>query len=342
MKNEAAEKLLKSLIEIESLSGDEQKVLGFVEELLTQEGFVIERIPVGKDVSSGQGTYCLLALVGQPLVILQAHLDTVTPYLPFAETDELILGRGACDTKGSAATMITAALAAKRQGQTNFGLLFTVEEETTFKGAIAAAQFFTEPLPYFIVGEPSSLQPVTCHFGIETITITAAGQAAHTSTPEKGINAIDELINEAYLKLKTLPLNKGTLGSVVQISGGVAPNIVPATAKLLFSMRIAPGDNTDYVGEIQKLVAPCKVDRGEFLPPVNSNLPPQLQFLGEGQTVRYCTELAFFQNGCILGPGDISYAHAKNEQISKQELAQAVDLYQKIIAAFQNTSGSNN
>ncbi len=327
MKKNKVEKLLKSLVEIESMSGEEAAVMAFIGNLLTKERFDIRRIPVTST------TFCLLATVGKPKVILQAHVDTVRPYVPFSEDNEFILGRGACDTKGSVATMITAGIETKRKGFKDFGLLFTVEEETSFRGAIEAAKIFNEPLPYFIVGEPSSLKPITSHFGIETFTITAQGKAAHTSMPEAGVNAID-LIFDACTKLKLLKLGTGTLSTVAQISGGIAANIIPAEAQLVFSMRIAPGDITDYFEEIKKLLPSFQVVRGEFLSPVKSSLPSRLQFLGKGQTVRYCTELAFFRNGCILGPGNIQFAHSKDERVPKIELAKAVNIYQEIIHAF--------
>lgn len=330
MTKNSPEQLLKSLIEIDSSSGKEETALLYIEALLQKSCFVTERIPVTET------TFCLLAMTGNPRVILQAHIDTVLPYIPFSEDDTRIFGRGSCDTKGSVAAMIAAATSAEERGLTNFGLLFTVEEETSFAGAKAAAQFFGQEKPFFVVGEPSSLTPITSHFGIETFTITAVGKAAHTSMPENGVNAIELLLTAAE-KLSQLKLGTGTLATIAQITGGIAPNIVPASAQLVFSMRIAPDDNTNYEREISKLVVPCQVTRGEFLPPVQGSVPKNLSFLGEGQTVRYCTELAFLQNGCILGPGDITFAHAADEQVSKAELAQATQLYERIIEAFQVT-----
>lgn len=331
MKNIKAENLLKSLIEIESMSGEETKVLSFLESLLKKEGFKLKRIPVKKD------TFCLFATVGNPKIVLQAHVDTVQPFISYRENDTTIFGRGACDTKASVATMMVAGIKAKQDGLQNFGLLFTPEEETTFQGAIEATKFFKNTQLYFIVGEPSSLKPITSHFGIETFTITAKGKSSHTSMPESGINAIDKLF-VAYKKMKKLKLGTGTISTIAQVSGGIAANIIPAKAQLILSMRIAPGDKTNYLQKIQTLIKPCVVKRGEFLKPVKSSLPKQLQFLGEGQTVRYCTELAFFRTGCIIGPGDIRFAHSENEQVKKSELARAVELYRKIIIIFAKSN----
>lgn len=167
MNNSQVETLLKSLMDIDSTSGNETMVLSYIEEMLKQEEFIIKRIPVT------DRTYCILATIGTPKMLLQAHTDTVAPYIPFSENNDTIFGRGACDTKGCIASMLTAAIEAKQQGLTDFGLLFTVEEETTFHGATEAGKVFNDPRPYVIVGEPTSLQPVTNHYGVETYTITA-------------------------------------------------------------------------------------------------------------------------------------------------------------------------
>lgn len=328
MINTDTELLLKKLIEVESMSGNELPILTLIQNLLEEEGFKINRIPVS------QSTFCIMARIGEPKVVLQAHVDTVQPFIPLSEDEKNIYGRGSCDTKGSIAAMITAAVNAKRNNSSNFGLLFTVEEETCFRGAIKAAKLFKDIPPYFIVGEPSSLKPITCHFGIATYVITVQGKAAHTSMPETGINAIDLLL-EAYPSLKSLKLGPGTLCTMAQISGGIAPNIVPAQVQLILSLRIAPGDPTDYLKEIKRLVPLFDVKEDGYLPPVKSSLPKKLSFLGEGETVRYCTELAFFRHGCILGPGDIRFAHSTDEYVSKSELAEAVVKYRQIINAFQ-------
>lgn len=331
MPNLNIETLLKSLMEINSSSGQETELLLFLENLLKQENFKTTRIPVREK------TFCLLATVGQAKLILQAHCDTVQPYLPFSENEKTIYGRGACDTKASIAAMTLAAIKAKKNQLNNFGLLFTVEEETNFKGAMAAAKFFkknfTKTQPYFVVGEPSSLQPIIGNFGISLFNISSQGKSAHTSSPEKGLNAID-LLFQTYQKLQQLELKNGTLASITNIKGGIADNIVPDQAQFTLSMRISPDDQSNYLQDIKKLVSPCKVKEQILIKPVKSYLAANLKFLGQSKTVKYGTELAFFQKGCILGPGDISLAHSANEQISKQELAKAVEVYLEILERF--------
>ena len=49
-----------------------------------------------------------LATSGAAEVLLSTHMDTVPPHLPHREDDAAFWGRGACDAKGCAASMIAA------------------------------------------------------------------------------------------------------------------------------------------------------------------------------------------------------------------------------------------
>jgi acetylornithine deacetylase/succinyl-diaminopimelate desuccinylase-like protein len=90
--------------------------------------------------------------------------------------------------------MIMAAQKAQEQKLTNFALIFTVGEETNFRGAKKLVEDYSQNLPFMVVGEPTNLELVNGHFGIGTITIKAKGKAAHTSIPRQGVNAIEKLL----------------------------------------------------------------------------------------------------------------------------------------------------
>ncbi|MDP2873912.1 MAG: M20/M25/M40 family metallo-hydrolase [bacterium] len=321
------EKLLKDLILIESQSNHEKDICNFIYNLLTKSGFKTIKNPVDAN------GFNIIAALGEPKVYLAGHLDTVSPFLDYRETKTHIFGRGACDTKGSVASMITAATNCKTKKLTNFGLIFTVGEEKDFRGArkIVASKM---PLPFVVVGEPTALKVVNGHFGILVIKLSAQGKAAHSSQPQKGINAITILL-EAVNSVNSLEIHPESLTSLVQISGGTADNVIPAEASAVFSFRISPADNTDYFQKIKALVSKkVTVDKTIDIKSVYTQVPEQLSFIKERLVVKYCTELSLFKNGIVLGPGDISFAHGANEQISKTELSEAVKCYSTIIENF--------
>lgn len=323
-----ARDLLKKLIGVPSISGNETKLGEFLFELLSQNGFKVKKFPVDK------ARFNLVAtLEGKPKVFLQAHMDTVAPQIEFSEDKENIYGRGSCDTKGSIATMVTAAVLAKNEGYNNFGLIFTVGEEVAFDGAKSLIKKGLK-IPFVIVGEPSSLEIVNQHFGILSVKIKTRGKAAHSSRPEEGENAIDGLIR-VIEKVKAIEVHPKTLMNLVRIEGGIADNIIPAQASAVFNFRTAPVDKNDYL-KLIKTFANEKVEIEDLnnVDSVYAKVPDELSFIKERKTVKYATELAFFKKGAIIGPGDIKYAHGPNEYVSKKELAKAVEVYLQIIKNF--------
>src|ERR1700681_2999117 len=131
--------LTRSLVDIESITGNEENVGLFLfdhlSRLTTRYGGRIERMDVEPH------RFNIFAQFGErPVVTLSTHMDTVPPFFPSREDDEFIWGRAACDTKGIVASMITAAEKLLDRGERNLGLLFVVGEERNSAGALWAGQ----------------------------------------------------------------------------------------------------------------------------------------------------------------------------------------------------------
>ena len=72
------------------------------------------------------------------MVVLSTHIDTVPPFFSSSEDADFVHGRGACDTKGIQASMIKAIESLLADGDSGFGLLLVVGEETDSLGAQVA------------------------------------------------------------------------------------------------------------------------------------------------------------------------------------------------------------
>lgn len=327
----SVEELLKNLINIPSISGDESKVGEYLYNLLQEQNFQVKKQFVD------QNRFNLIANLSNPKIYFSAHMDTVAPFINFNEDDNYIYGRGSCDTKSSIASMIIAAIKAKDSGINNFGLIFTVGEESNFDGIKSLIKSNIN-VPFVVVGEPTSCDLVNGHYGILNIKLTSQGKAAHTSQPQKGVNAIDLLIN-AIKKIKSIPIHSETPISLVKIEGGSADNIVPQTATAIFGLRPSPSDSNNYYDLFKSELSQEKNIKIESLinvPPIHFTVPKELSFIGEGQTVKYFTELSFCPNGVVLGPGDIQFAHGPDERILKSELSKAVDIYYQILKNYSS------
>jgi acetylornithine deacetylase/succinyl-diaminopimelate desuccinylase-like protein len=133
-------------------------------------------------------------------ILLAPHLDTVgadgTQFIPQRKNGRLY-GRGACDTKGSVAAMLTAlcelANAKSRPLETEIVFAGLIDEENAQAGSRALAA------KKRIQGGPGhrrradALQVVTAHKGSLWLQLETRGKAAHGATPQLGQNAIHEM-----------------------------------------------------------------------------------------------------------------------------------------------------
>ncbi|MEK7620656.1 MAG: M20/M25/M40 family metallo-hydrolase [Patescibacteria group bacterium] len=311
-----AEQLLLELLAIPSVSGTEAAVVDWLAHRLGKD-FVITRIP------AGDGRDSLLCLRGTPRVLLCAHIDTVPGVVAVRTNETAIFGRGACDNKGAAAAMIVTAEDAAHNGQQDFGLLFTVGEETTFDGAMAVAKYFEEQHikpDRIIIGEPTDLKVVTGQRGIYVPKIECTGIAEHSSTDTPN-SAIHKLVN-LLSKLLTHSFPETTY-HVGLIQGGTADNVVAGHASATLAFR---STQTDIKEQVEAVLAEIGIEH---------TLTAELDIKAvdhtpEGQpkqTVSYFTEMALLPNSFVVGPGSIKNAHTDNEFVSRSELNQAVELY---------------
>ncbi|MDZ7631232.1 MAG: M20/M25/M40 family metallo-hydrolase [Gemmatimonadaceae bacterium] len=317
------------LMATESTTGNEGRVIGVAEAILTELGWNVRRIPVtpGRDN--------LLAFGPMPVeLVFSTHLDTVPPYHPPRIEGDRLLGRGACDAKGIAAAMICAATALRDRGMPA-GVLLVVGEEAPHDGA-RAANAVKNSCKVLINGEPTESKLAVGTKGALRCTITTRGKAAHSAYPQLGVSATSNLVKLLSelesLSLPTHPVLGATTVNIGGLSGGVADNVVApeATARLMIRI-VTPGDDT--IALLRRWLG----DRGELR--VETVVQPVL--LGsvagfETEVVAYATdvpELSNWGTPYLFGPGSIHVAHTDHEYIEIAELRAAVGAYQRLATA---------
>jgi acetylornithine deacetylase/succinyl-diaminopimelate desuccinylase-like protein len=301
-------------------------------------------------------------------ILLAPHLDTVggesSEIFDPREKAGRLHGRGACDTKGSVAAMLSALLelaaSPRRPGHTEIVLAGLVDEENGQRGSRAlVAKGFRADLA--IVGEPTRLQVVTAHKGDLWLQLETRGKAAHGSRPELGRNAIHEmsrivdLLETTYaslLRQRRHSLLGSPTVSVGTIGGGSQPNIVPDHCRISIDRRTNPGETEAGVRrEIKSLLRRHKLKakllniRNEPCPPLETNLtlPLVKQFLANvGQTrpigVHYFCDAAVLASGgipsVVFGPGDIAQAHTADEWIALRQLEQGTRMLVRFLQSL--------
>ena len=286
-------------------------------------------------------------------ILLAPHLDTVNgdaaQFTP-CRRDGRLFGRGACDTKGSVAAMLSAlcelAGSKKRPAETEIVFAGLVDEENAQAGSRAlAASGLRADLA--IVGEPTRLQVVTAHKGSLWLELETRGKLAHGARPELGRNAIHEMARivdwletgyAARLRWRRHRLLGCATVSVGTIRGGAQANIVPDRCVISLDRRTLPGETESAVSRelrsllrqrhLQAWIGSAKL--AACLPlETNPRLPLVLEFLRSAGQPRpagvdyFCDASVLSGAGIpsvVFGPGDIARAHTANEWISLDSL----------------------
>jgi acetylornithine deacetylase len=325
--------LTRQLIDIESITPNEERVGMFLYELLSklaaEYAGVVERIEVEP------GRWNVFARFGDtPVVTLSTHMDTVPPFFPSREDEEFIWGRGACDVKGIIAAMICAAEDLLAAGIRDFGLLFVVGEERNSAGALHAAKH-PRGSRYIINGEPTENKLAIGGKGALRYEIRATGKMAHSAYPQLGESAIEKLL-DVLEKIRRIPLpidnllGPSTL-NIGTISGGRAPNVIADEAKAEIFVRLV-GDSAETRRAIDDACA--GLAQADFVLEIKAERFGVLEGF-ETCVVAFATDIPAFAGAWgtpfLLGPGTIHVAHTLEERVPKKELQEAVGLYSRIV-----------
>lgn len=314
----------------------------------------------------GQGKPPGLLLSGHIDVVLPGELDLWTITQPFQPkvTGNKLYGRGACDMKGPDACILQAVKdLAKEKFKRQLTVVFTSGEDTEgwfVQKVVEEKKVSPKDALYGIIPEPSSLKIIRTHKGAGSARIVIYGKAAHSSTPNLGINAImksaDFLLDLKKLKRSLAKEKHELLGSTTVectiIKGGFKANIIPDTCEILLNFRLLPKHQS--VETINKWVqgildARSKKDRkftGKILE-TSARLPLDVdenleiirilqKILGtEVIGAPYYTEAVDYTlHGIptvICGPGSINQAHTPNEYITVEQLRQGVKMFKEVI-----------
>ena len=325
--------LTKSLMNIPSVSGDEEAVGFYLRDYLRSLGWTVELQAVSENQNN------VIAYLNEtPRVFLSTHIDTVPPFIEASEDDEKIYGRGACDAKGIIAAQITAAEQLRKEGIEDIGLLYTVEEERTSSGAKAANQHPLAAICEFMInGEPTDNDLAIGSKGTLRLMIKTDGKAAHSAYPEQGDSAIEKLLDILedirHTKFPNDEFFGDTTVNIGTIEGGVALNVIPPQAGAGLAIRLTTPKQPIF--EALKNVVR---DRGEI--EILSCSEPVKMLAVEGfnhKVVRFTTDIPYLTNWgqpLLLGPGSILVAHTKDEFVLKKDLEEAVNLYRGLCSGL--------
>lgn len=296
----------------------------------------------------------VFARYGTPRTVINVHLDTVPPNTgwsrdPFtaAIVDGRLYGLGSSDTKGAIAATLVALSSVRPR---DVGILFSGDEEN---GAQCVPAFLASEhragMERVIVCEPTRRQAGVRHRGFRGYRAQVPGQGGHSSRadhmPKPVVSmarlavGLDELGKE-YLD-QGPPDMRGLCMNVAAIEGGVALNVIPDSASMVWSVRPPPGFDVD---ELDRRITRMADDIGGGLT-IASTIGAEPFACRDVDGFRgligahvddfvpldFWTEAALWSaagvDAVVVGPGDIGQAHAPDEFVTLDDLSWAIDLF---------------
>ena len=306
-------------------------------------------------------------------IVLSGHTDVVPvdgqdwasdPFQLTDKGDGRLYARGACDMKGfiaAALALVPEALALPRAKPLH--LAFSYDEEVGCAGApfmLAELRERGIRADGCVVGEPTSMQPVVAHKGLNLYRCRVHGKAAHSALTPQGCNAI-EYAARLICHIRDLadawraegPFDQFydvpcTTITTNQISGGIAVNTIPEACEFSYEFRNLPGMSPDGIqARIDQYVqndllprmrrefpgARIDIDRGATAPALDASeqaaITQLVRALTQDKSVRkvaYGTEAGLFQGigipTVLCGPGSIEQAHKVDEFVETAQLVQ--------------------
>jgi len=279
-------KFLKTLVQLESPTSEKKAVdrcSAEVVQRLAGLGVKIKRIPQKEigDLYLIEYGAAKTKTGADPILVL-THIDTVWPVgtiekMPFYLAGDKVFGPGALDMKAGIVQAVFSLVAINNLGAvTNrkIWLFINSAEETGNDDShrqIAALARKAGLVLCLEPGLPGGAIKVQ-RKGRVVVKIECFGRAAHASTPDKGLNAIDELMTQLQrlkkLKIKDMTLNVGL------ISGGEKANVVPEKAWAICDLRFWSSQDLDqiksYLREMKPVLrgARVKASLQSFTPPM--------------------------------------------------------------------------
>lgn len=300
-----------------------------------------------------------------PHVVLNTHIDTVPPHVPFSRDGDRMYGRGSCDAKGPLAALLDAFLSvAPERGRVT--LAVTPDEETDSTGAAAldllsgdsgeSGGTGSRTPDAVIVGEPTGLDVCNAARGRFQGTVELRGENAHAAHPEAGVNAISGLA-PVLTALSTFDtgaahpeLGAPTL-TPTMVTGGTATNQIPADCSFVIDRRSVPPEGAAEFRESLEAhlqesasdgidVAVSLAERDTpfleaFDTPADSRLVRTLRDASGGEVRPFgaATEASYFAQiapTVVFGPGVLSdedgaVAHGPREYVDVTDVRSAGD-----------------
>ncbi len=337
--------LLKSLIEIPSLSREEDHTAGAIGLFLKQYDVKVNR------KQNNVWAYNKHFDAAKPTILLNSHHDTVKPNEGYSRNpykvdieDDKLFGLGSNDAGGPLVSLIATFLHFCDKENLNYNLCLaaTAEEEISGRSGIESIIPELGPLDFAIVGEPTLMQLAIAEKGLMVLDCVASGKAGHAARDE-GENAIYNAMKDIeWFRTFQFPKVSEVFGpvkmSVTVIKAGSQHNVVPASCEFTVDVRVTDAYSNEEVLDIIRNNVNCTVDaRSLRLRPssIKKGHPIVKAGISLGRKTYgspTMSDQALLNIPSVkIGPGDSARSHMADEYIYLSEIKEGIELYTKML-----------
>jgi acetylornithine deacetylase len=346
--------LLRELVAIPSVSGEEAELAVFLEETARRWGLDVVRDAHGIRIElRGWGIGPTLAFVSHLDVVPPGPGWTRDPFTPVIEGTRLS-GRGAGDAKASVAAMLYAAKDLVDRGGMDSGrviVLLGYSEETKNTTMGAAVESAGE-IDAAVIGEPTNLDFAIAQRGLMMVDLLAQGDQRHAgyaSSDGEFTNAAIVLARD-LLKLDHLfdarvhPLLGRATATPTMLEAGVGRNVTPPVARAVLDVRSTPDWTHEELAEELRRALVCDVivTSRRLIP---CETPPNSRLLETASRVRpnaahfgspTCSDWVFFRecDAFKCGPGTSRRSHTADEYVDLPEVIAARTFYAELVRTY--------
>lgn len=347
--------LLRDLVAIPSVSGDEEAVARFAEEAARAAGLDVVRDAAGVKIE-------VLARRAGPTLALVSHLDVVPPgdgwtRDPFTPTIEngRLYGRGSGDAKASVAAMLGAAQDVATKGGPPAGrllVIFGLGEETRNTSMPDALASVGE-IEAAVVGEPTNLDIAVAQRGLMMVDLVARGEQRHAGYADSNgggfVNATQVLARDLVAlgeiaRDRVHPVLGSPTITPTMLEGGVGRNVTPPMARAVLDVRSTPAwPHADLARALREALesevvvtsdrlVPCETPAGSKLLAAAQRVRPEAKTFGSPT----CSDWVFLRDRDTIkcGPGTSRNSHTPDEWVSVEEVSAARSFYARLVEEY--------
>jgi succinyl-diaminopimelate desuccinylase len=336
--SQSAAQLTAQLVDIESVSGSEQRLADLISEQLTH----LPHLSVHRD---GNAMVARTSFGRAERVVLAGHIDTVpvAANLPSHLDDGLLYGCGSCDMKSGVAVQLRLAAQLTSAVRDVTYVFYDCEEvEAERNGLLRLSRHCPDLLAgdFAVLLEPTGAVVEGGCQGTLRADVLATGKRAHSARSWLGSNAIHNAggildVLRGYQPRQPvvdgLAYHEGL--NAVGISGGVAGNVIPDECTVSVNFRFAPDRSAEQAAQhVRDVFTGWDVRIADVAGGAGPGLDraAAASFLaavgGEPRAKLGWTDVARFSELGIpavnYGPGDPQLAHTRDEHVPVAQIGQ--------------------